>query len=332
LGTEKAGNPASRSEPSGSKTRGEEVKITQPSYLWLYKKGELATRIEALWKKLERCDVCPHKCLVNRLKDEKGICKTGHKAKVSSFGPHFGEESPLVGSHGSGTIFFTHCNLYCIFCQNYDISHLGEGYLVDEERIAEMMLSLQNMGCHNINFVTPTHVIPQIVKALSYAIEKGLNVPLVYNSGGYDSVSTVELLDGIFDIYMPDFKYSDDKIAKRYCDAPDYSQVAKEAVKTMHQQVGDLILDERGIARRGLIIRHLVLPENLAGTYEVMKFIAEEISKNSYVNLMDQYRPCYKARDFPPLDKRITREEFVQAIKTAHSLGIKRLDGLRYLL
>ena len=307
-----------------------EVKTFQPSYLRLHQNGELIKRIEALSEKLESCEVCPHKCSVNRLKDEKGICKTGNKAKVSSFGPHFGEESPLVGRHGSGTIFFTHCNLYCIFCQNYDISHLGEGYLVDEERIAEIMLSLQNMGCHNINFVTPTHVIPQIVKALPIAVENGLSIPLVYNSGGYDSVLTLKLLDGIFDIYMPDFKYSDDKIAQRYCNAPDYSQVAKQAVKMMHRQVGDLILDEKGIARRGLIIRHLVLPEDLAGTYEAMRFITKEISKNSYVNLMDQYRPCYKAKDFPPLDRRITREEFVQAIKIAHDLGIKRLDGLEY--
>lgn len=194
-----------------------------------------------------------------------------------------------------------------------------------------MMLSLQNMGCHNINFVTPTHVIPQIVKALPIAIERGLTIPLVYNSSGYDSVSTLEFLEGIFDIYMPDFKYSDNKIASRYCNASDYSQVAKQAIKTMHQQVGDLILDEKGIAKRGLIIRHLVLPENLAGTNEVMKFIAGEISMNSYVNVMDQYRPCYKATDFPPLDRRITQEEFHQAIKIAYSFGIKRLDGLGYL-
>ncbi len=322
MGTEKVENPRKAGE----------VKNTQPSYLRLYQEGELAKRIEALWKKLESCDICPHKCSINRLKDEKGICKTRKKAKVSSFGPHFGEESPLVGIHGSGTIFFAHCNLYCIFCQNYDISHLGEGYLVDEERIAEMMLSLQNMGCHNINFVTPTHVIPQIVRALSVAINNGLNIPLVYNSGGYDSVFTLKLLDGIFDIYMPDFKYSEDKIAKRYCNAADYSQVAKQALKTMHQQVGDLILDEKGIARRGMIIRHLVLPENLAGTDEAMKFIAQEISKNSYVNLMDQYRPCYRARDFPPLDRRITRMEFAQAIKMASDSGIKRLDGLEHLM
>ena len=289
---------------------------------------ELAERIEVLWEKLESCDICPHRCSINRLKDEKGICRTGTRAQVSSFGPHFGEESPLVGRHGSGTIFFTHCNLYCIFCQNYDISHLGQGHTVDEDRIAEMMLSLQGMGCHNINFVTPTHVIPQIVKALPGAIEKGLNVPLVYNSGGYDSVSTLELLEGIFDIYMPDFKYSDDKIAQRYCNAPDYSEVAREALKTMHRQVGDLILDKKGIARRGLIIRHLVLPEDLAGTYGVMKSIAQKLSRNSYVNLMDQYRPCYKAKDFPPLDRRINGDEFAQAVKIALDLGIKRLDGL----
>jgi putative pyruvate formate lyase activating enzyme len=309
-----------------------EVKTALPNYLRLYQKGELYKRIEALWKKLECCDICPHKCSINRLKDEKGICKIGEKAKVSIFGPHFGEESPLVGRNGSGTIFFTHCNLYCVFCQNYDISHLGEGYLVDEERIAEMMLSLQNMGCHNINFVTPTHVIPQIIKALPIAIENGLTIPLVYNSSGYDSVSTLELLEGIFDIYMPDFKYSDNKIASRYCSASDYSQTARQAIKTMHQQVDDLVLDEKGIAKRGLIIRHLVLPENLAGTDEVMKFIAEEISKNSYVNIMDQYRPCYRATDFPPLDRRITQEEFHQAIKIALNLGIKRLDGLGCLI
>jgi len=305
-----------------------EVRTFKPGYLRIHRSGELAKRIQVLWERLESCDICPHKCSVNRLEGEKGICKTGSRAEVSSFGPHFGEESPLVGRNGSGTIFFTHCNLYCIFCQNYDISHLGQGHQVDDERIADMMLSLQTLGYHNINFVTPTHVIPQIVKALPGAIEKGLNVPLVYNSGGYDSVPTLELLEGIFDIYMPDFKYSDDNIAQRYCNAPDYSQVAKEALKTMHRQVGDLVLDEKGIAKRGLIIRHLVLPEDLAGTSEAMRFIAEEISKNSYVNLMDQYRPCYKATDFPPLDRRISREEFVEATKIASNLGIKRLDGL----
>jgi putative pyruvate formate lyase activating enzyme len=298
----------------------------EPGYLNLFRQGKLSERAEILQGKLENCDICPHRCKVNRLEGETGICRTGRKAMVSSYGPHFGEESPLVGRGGSGTIFFTNCNLGCVFCQNYDISHLGEGYPVEEEKIAEMMISLQNMGCHNINFVTPTHVVPQIVKALIHAIEKGLNIPLVYNTGGYDSISTLELLDGIFDIYMPDLKYSDESIAQRYCNAKDYVQTARNAITEMHRQVGDLVMDSREIAQRGLLIRHLILPEDLAGTYEVMKFIAEEISTNTYVNLMDQYRPCFKANDYPPLDRRITNEEFAHAVKMARDLGIKRLD------
>lgn len=301
----------------------------RPSYLKLHQEGELSHRIEALWARLKSCDICPHQCNVDRLENQTGKCKTGKKAMVSSFGPHFGEESPLVGRRGSGTIFFTNCNLSCIFCQNYNISHLGEGYEVGENKIGELMLSLQNMGCHNINFVTPTHVVPQIVKALPFAIEQGLNVPLVYNTGGYDSVPTLEFLDGIFDIYMPDLKYSDDKISQRYCNAKDYTQRTKEAIKEMHRQMGDLAIDERGIAQRGLLIRHLILPEDLAGTYQAMKFIAQEISKNTYVNLMDQYRPCFKADHYPPLNRRITREEFDRAVKMARDFGIERLDGLR---
>ncbi len=299
-------------------------------YLKLHEEGKLSARIEALWSRLEKCDICPHKCNVNRLRGETGKCKTAEKARVSSFGPHFGEESPLVGRSGSGTIFFTNCNLSCIFCQNYDISHLAQGYEVEEAKIAEIMLSLQNMGCHNINYVTPTHVVPQIVKALPIAIQQGLNIPLVYNTGGYDSVEALELLDGIFDIYMPDLKYSDNKIARRYCTAKDYSKVVKRAIKKMHQQVGNLEMDERGIALRGLLIRHLILPEDLAGTRDAMKFLAEELSKNTYVNLMDQYRPCYKANEYPPLDRRITPREFEQAVRIAQDLGLKRLDGLRY--
>jgi putative pyruvate formate lyase activating enzyme len=310
---------------------GERANSFRPGYLKLQEIDELSQRIEVLWAKLESCDICPHQCRVNRLENQKGKCETGKKATLSSFGPHFGEEKPLVGRHGSGTIFFTHCNLLCVFCQNYDISHLGHGHEVDEEKIAEIMLSLQNMGCHNINFVTPSHVVPQIVKALPLAIEAGLNVPLVYNSGGYDSVSTLQLLDGIFDIYMPDLKYSDDKIGQRYCNANDYAQRAREAMKEMHRQVGDLIIDERGIALRGLLIRHLILPEDLAGTKDSMKFVAGEISKNTYVNLMDQYRPCYRASDHPPLGRGITGEEFSKAVKIAQDLGLERLDGLRSL-
>lgn len=301
----------------------------RPGYLKLHQEGRLSQKIEALWAKLKSCDLCPHQCKVDRLKDQKGKCRTGKRAKVSSFGPHFGEESPLVGRYGSGTIFFTNCNLSCIFCQNYDISHLGEGYEVNEERIAGLMISLQNMGCHNINFVTPTHVVPQIAKALSYAIEQGLNVPLVYNTGGYDSISTLKLLDGIVDIYMPDLKYSDDKIAGRYCNAKDYATEARKAIKEMYQQVGDLVIDERGIALRGLLIRHLILPDDLAGTADAMKFIAGELSKNTYVNIMDQYRPCYRANENPPLDRRITGDEFARAVKTAREFGIERLDGPR---
>lgn len=294
----------------------------------LFAQGELQNRIELLFKKLEKCSLCPRKCGTNRLRDEKGVCKTGRKALLSSFGPHFGEESPLVGRLGSGTIFFAFCNLRCIFCQNYDISHMGYGNPVEGKYLAEVMLKLQRMGCHNINFVTPTHVIPQIVRALSFAVEKGLNLPLVYNSGGYDSVETLEILDGIFDIYMPDFKYSDPQPAKRFSNAPDYPQVAKMALKEMHRQVGDLVMDSRGIAQKGLLIRHLVLPEDLAGSSEVMRFISQELSPNSYVNVMEQYRPEYKASENSPLDRRVTRDEFLRAIKIAKENGITRLDGL----
>ncbi|MCJ7497549.1 MAG: radical SAM protein [candidate division Zixibacteria bacterium] len=283
--------------------------------------------MEVLNQALSSCELCPRRCKVNRLKDEKGICQTGKLAFISSFSPHFGEEAPLVGRNGSGTIFFTHCNLGCIFCQNYDISHLGEGYPVTDEELAEAMLRLKRMGCHNINFVTPTHVIAQILRALPVAIEKGLDLPLVYNTGGYDLVSTLELLEGVFDIYMPDFKYSDSEVAKRFSNAPDYPEIVKSALKEMHRQTGVLVTDERGIAQRGLIIRHLVLPENLAGTEEVMRFISSKLSKDSYVNVMDQYHPAYKANEFPPLDRRITSEEYNSAIKTTKKYGLWRLDG-----
>jgi len=299
----------------------------KPGYLKLYHSKELFKRIEILNQALSSCQLCPRRCKVNRLKDEKGICKTGRLASVSSYGPHFGEESPLAGTGGSGTIFFTHCNLGCIFCQNYDISHLGEGYPVEDEELAEIMLKLKRMGCHNINFVTPAHMVAQILRALPIAIEKGLELPLVYNTGGYDLVSTLKFLDGVFDIYMPDFKYSDPEVAKKLSDAPEYPEVAKSALREMHRQTGDLITDEKGIAQRGLIIRHLVLPENLAGTQEVMKFIASEISKDSYVNVMDQYHPAYKAKDFPALNRRITSQEYNDALNMAKKHGLHRLDG-----
>lgn len=296
------------------------------SYLELYNSGKLAERIEAAKELLRNCEVCPQQCHVNRLANKKGKCNTGRLAAVSSYGPHFGEEAPLVGKHGSGTIFFTNCNLKCIFCQNYTISQLGEGYEVTKEELAKMMLSLQNRGCHNINFVSPTHVVPQILEALEIAINLGLKLPLVYNSGGYDSVDTLKILDGIIDIYMPDMKYSDKKIAEQLSGIENYPSINRAAVKEMHRQVGNLQLDEERIAVRGLLIRHLVLPHGLAGTKEIMKFIAEELSKESYVNVMAQYHPCYKAFQISQLARPLTKQEFLEAIELAQKAGLNRLD------
>jgi len=262
---------------------------------------------------------------VNRLAGEKGTCRVGRQAMVSSFGPHFGEESPLVGYYGSGTIFLTYCNLRCVFCQNYDISHLGHGHPVAPEQLANMMLALQARGCHNINFVTPTHVVPQLLEAIVLAAERDLNVPLVYNCGGYESVETLRLLDGVFDIYMPDFKYTEATVAKRLSGAEDYPLIVKAALKEMHRQVGDLVVDERGIALRGMIVRHLVLPNNLAGTEEAMRFLAEELSPHTYVNVMAQYRPCYRALEFPEIARRPAREEFRAAVQAALNAGLHRL-------
>ena len=245
---------------------------------------------------------------------------------ISNYGPHFGEEAPLVGKHGSGTIFFTYCNLQCVFCQNYAISQLGEGRAVDREELAGMLLSLQAKGCHNINLVSPTHVVPYIVDALELAVGKGLYLPLVYNSGGYDSVETLRLLDGIIDIYMPDMKYSDEKTAEQLSGIKDYPKVNKAAVKEMHRQVGDLQIDEQGVAHRGLLVRHLVLPDRLAGTQEVVRFLAQQVSTNTYLNIMAQYRPGYKALDIPQLARPVLGQEFYEAIDLAHEQGLYRLD------
>jgi putative pyruvate formate lyase activating enzyme len=255
-----------------------------------------------------------------------GKCSTGRQAIVSSFGPHFGEEAPLVGSGGSGTIFFAFCNLKCCFCQNYAISQLGEGREVEAGELASMMLSLERRGCHNINFVSPTHVVPQILEALEIAVEAGLSVPLVYNSGGYDAVDTLKLLDGVFDIYMPDMKYSDGQSAQRFSGIDDYPRINRAAVKEMHRQVGDLRWDDQGVATRGLLVRHLVLPDGMAGTAEACRFLSQEISVNTYLNVMAQYHPCYKAYDVPELARPISREEFVEAIATARNCGLHRLD------
>jgi putative pyruvate formate lyase activating enzyme len=248
---------------------------------------------------------------------------------VSSYGPHFGEESPLVGSRGSGTIFFTNCNLSCVFCQNYHISQLGQGQTVTEQEIARMMLALQEIGCHNINLVTPTHVVPQILDALNIASGLGLHLPIVYNCGGYESVETLKLLHGVVDIYMPDMKYSDEGNGDRYSGAKGYPEANRAAVKEMHRQVGDMQMDDRGIATRGLLVRHLVLPEGIAGTEGVMRFLAEEISTNTYLNVMSQYRPSHRASDFPELSRSLTQQEFIEAVHIARRYGLERLDGVR---
>jgi putative pyruvate formate lyase activating enzyme len=298
----------------------------EPAYLCAYREGLLPERIERALKILETCSLCPRNCRVNRLEGQKGICQAGSLPEVSSYSPHFGEESPLVGHHGSGTIFLTHCNLRCLFCQNYPISHQGDGREVSFERLARMMLELQKMGCHNINFVTPTHYVPQILKALSIAIPLGLSVPLVYNTSGYDAIASLKLLDGVFDIYMPDFKFGASDPAKKFCQAPDYPDFARQAIKEMHRQVGDLSMDQNGIARRGLLVRHLVLPSGLAGTREVMHFLATEISRNTYVNIMDQYYPCGDIPPRSPLERRISAEEFEEALGIAGEEGLTRLD------
>ncbi len=245
---------------------------------------------------------------------------------MSSFGPHFGEEAPLVGNHGSGTIFFAYCNLHCVFCQNYSISQLGEGSAVDSKELAGMMLSLQAKGCHNINLVSPTHVVSFILEALQMAAGRGLQLPVVYNTGGYDSMATLQLLDGIVDIYMPDMKYSEAKVGEEFSGIKRYPQVNRAAVKEMHRQVGDLHIDGSGVATRGLLVRHLVLPHRLAGTGAVVKFLAEEISENTYLNVMAQYHPCHHAFDHAELSRPITREEFSEAIELARQYGLNRLD------
>lgn len=300
----------------------------RPSYIALYERGELQKRVSALNKMLEDCTICPRNCRVNRTAGEKGFCKIGSLPVVSSAQPHFGEEPPLVGRYGSGTVFLTGCNLRCVFCQNYDISQLYHGEEASLEDLSSMMIMLQREGCHNINFVTPTHQIAQIVAALPRAVEMGLEIPLVYNCGGYESVETLKLLDGVFDIYMPDIKYSDNRMAEKYSKAPGYFDIVKAAVKEMHRQTGDLVIDKNGVAERGLIIRHLVLPGGLAGTKEVVRFIAEEVSKDSYVNIMDQYRPCFKAVEIKGLDRRITTDEFEEAVRMAVDAGLKRVSCL----
>lgn len=296
----------------------------EPAYIALYEKGELQERIDALREILKECRLCPRECKVNRLDGEKGYCQAGADLVISSAFPHFGEEPPLVGYYGSGTIFLTNCNLRCIFCQNYDISHLGQGERITGSELAQYMIGLQRRGCHNINFVTPTHYVPQIVAVLPEAIGLGLEVPLVYNCGGYESLEVIRLLDGIVDIYMPDAKFSREEDATQYCNAPNYPQVMQKILLEMHRQVGDLMLDERGIAYRGLLIRHLVMPNGVAGTKETLSFIAKRLSVHSYVNVMDQYRPLYRSGEYPEIDRRITYLEYREAIKIAKGEGLHK--------
>ena len=296
-------------------------KLKYPRYLNI-KEEEFDRRIEKAYKLLSSCEVCPHKCRVNRLKGEQGICRSGEEVIVSSYNAHFGEEPPLVGNFGSGTIFFTNCNLKCVYCQNYPISQLGNGNKVSLSELAKIMLALQKRKCHNINLVTPTHFVPQILKSLKLAIKIGLHIPIVYNTSGYDSVNTLKLLDGIVDIYLPDARYADNEIARKYSSAPDYFEIMKKALKEMYRQVGDLAVNRMGIAHSGLIVRHLVLPEGLSGTKKIMHFIAREISPHTYISLMAQYFPAYQAGQFPPLSRRINREEYREALRAFEEEGL----------
>lgn len=284
----------------------------------------LQDRARAALAHLAACDICPRRCGVDRLKDERGFCRSGRLARVASFAPHFCEEDPLVGRSGSGTIFFSGCNLSCVFCQNYDISQEDAGREVSAASLAGMMLSLQHKGCHNINFVTPTHLVPQILEALVLAREEGLNIPLVYNSSGYDCLETLRLLEGIFDIYMPDAKYGSDELAFRYSNAQNYIGIMKEAISEMHRQVGDLAIDEDAVARRGLLVRHLVLPADAARTDEVVRFLSQEISPNTYLNVMDQYRPEYHACRFSELCRPLREREYANALRLAAQAGLTR--------
>ncbi len=310
-----------------------------PAYLESYHNGKLDRVIEKTFGVLGSCCICPRKCKVDRLNDKKGFCRTGLKPKICSFMPHYGEEPPISGNRGSGTIFFSACNMSCVYCQNYEFSQLDEGREVETKELADFMLQLQGMGCHNINLVTPTHVLPQILKALKPAIEKGLKIPIVYNTGGYELPEIIKLLDGIVDIYLTDSRYADTDMAIKYSCAPDYPKFNQAALREMHRQVGIAQMDSQGIIKRGVIIRHLVLPNNISGTEKIMRFIAEELSQDTYISLMSQYSPYYKANQFPEISRRITYEEYEEAKKimeecglangwTQESYGLERFAGV----
>jgi putative pyruvate formate lyase activating enzyme len=308
----------------------------EPAYVKLHQSGELRERADALWAIMEECRLCPRQCGVNRLAGQRGICNApGAKLEIASFHPHFGEERPLVGSGGSGTIFLTHCNLRCVFCQNWEISQQGLGSERSIEGLAQMMLRLQGYGCHNINLVTPTHYSAPILKAIDRAAGRGLRLPIVYNTSGYERTEIIRQLDGIVDIYLPDFKYWDSGLADKYSSgAASYPATAMAAISEMNRQVGVANPPEDGIMRRGLMIRHLVMPNNTAGSEEVMQWIASNLPNDTYVNIMAQYNPLFKAYDYPELSRRITRGEYKAVVDRARELGLTNLDvqGFWWLL
>jgi len=303
----------------------------EPAYLALHRRGELVPRVRAALESLAHCEVCPRDCGVDRLADEIGVCKTGRHARVSSSFPHFGEEDCLRGWRGSGTIFFAGCNLRCVFCQNHEISQSGLGTDVSPARLAEMMLELQEEGCHNINVVTPEHVVPQLLEGLVMAADEGLRLPLVYNTSAYDSLHSLHMLDGIVDIYMPDFKFWDARLALRYMKAKDYPETARRVIREMHRQVGPLRFDENGLARRGVLLRHLIMPGLLEGTKAILRFLATEVSPDTYINLMDQYYPAWKVnkRTFSEINQSVIRDEYVEAHQFAAAVDLWRLDKRR---
>jgi putative pyruvate formate lyase activating enzyme len=307
--------------------------MSWPAYLDLHASGELRRRADEAVAALASCRVCPRDCAVDRLRDQRMACKVGRRARVSSHFPHFGEEDCLRGWNGSGTIFFSFCNLRCVFCQNWETSQEGEGREVDARQLAGLMLELQRRGCHNINFVTPEHVVPQILEALVVAVPQGLRLPLVYNTSAYDSLESLRWMEGVVDIYMPDFKYWEPESAARVLKARDYPQVARRVVKEMHRQVGDLVLDEEGLARRGLLVRHLVMPDALDETREILHWLARELGPDTYVNVMDQYRPegrvLREPDRFPELTRELHREEHEVALEHARSAGLRRIDVRR---
>lgn len=301
----------------------------EPAYLKLTHSGELENRVRQAYQQLEACDLCAWECGINRRTGKLGVCRSGEQARVANYGAHMGEENPLRGWRGSGTIFFGRCNLRCQYCQNHDISQYDTGEEIEVNKLAAIMLKLQEYGCHNINFVSPSHLVAPILASIWIASQAGLQIPLVYNTGGYDSIAALKLLDGVIDIYMPDMKYADPKIARRLSKIPNYPQTNYAAVREMYSQTGDLQINEDGLAQRGLLIRHLVLPNNLAGSHEILEFIAQEISINTYLNIMDQYFPAYHASRYPELNRRITRDEYLSVLQAATKLGFHRLDHFK---